>query len=39
MAQPDRVQPPTTALGEVKGKGKAGRADVRQGGLFGGDES
>jgi adenine-specific DNA-methyltransferase len=39
MAQPDKVQPPTTALGDVKGKGKAGRADLRQGGLFGGDEA
>jgi adenine-specific DNA-methyltransferase len=39
MARPEKVQPATAALGDGKRKGKAGRADVRQGGLFGGDEA
>lgn len=39
MAQPDKVQPATTALGDGKDKGKARRADGRQVGLFGGDEA
>lgn len=38
MAQPDRPQTAATASDDGSGNGKAGRADVRQGGLFGGDE-
>jgi adenine-specific DNA-methyltransferase len=39
MAQPEKPQAATNALGDRSGKGKAGRADVRQGGLFGGEEA
>lgn len=39
MAQPEKAQAAMTAVGDGKGKGKAGRADAWQGGLFGGDEA
>lgn len=38
MAQPEQA-PPATTLEDGKRRGKAGRADTRQGGLFGGGEA
>jgi len=38
LAQPEQAQP-STAVADTKRKGKSGRVDARQGGLFGGGEA